>query len=165
MKKAFSIIALFAMLLLTSSAYSEPSPQVRPEKFEAPELELNNDNDTLSLSLMRGKYVLLTFWSSTDATSRVACNRYTTLAKRYKSNKQFSHVSVNFDRSGKLFNEIVRRDRLDAKTQFNVQGEEAAQINADFHLENGLETVLIDPDGMIIAHNPSDETLSQVLSE
>lgn len=164
MKKAFTILALFAVLLLTSSAYNESAADKAASQSVAPMLVIDNGNDTFSLSEMRGKYLLLTFWSSTDANSRVACNKYTTLLMHNASNDRMSHIAINFDKSKGLFNEIVKRDNLDAAAQFNVQGEVASTIKRDFHLENGFETVLIDPSGVIIAKNPGVETLMRYLS-
>ena len=80
------------------------------------------------------------------------------------SNDRMSHIAINFDKSKGLFNEIVKRDNLDAAAQFNVQGEVASTIKRDFHLENGFETVLIDPSGVIIAKNPSIESIMRYLS-
>ena len=88
MKKAFTILALFAVLLLTSSAYNESAADKAASQSVAPMLVIDNGNDTFSLSEMRGKYLLLTFWSSTDANSRVACNEYTTFVKHNASGKK-----------------------------------------------------------------------------
>ena len=38
------------------------------------------------------------------------------------------HLSVNFDKSKNLFNETVRHDKLNAISQFNVQGDDAKEI-------------------------------------
>ena len=73
-------------------------------------------------------------------------------------------LSVNFDQSKQLFKEVVRRDKLNAKTQFNVQGDDARNIKETFHLEDGYNSLLIDPIGQVVATNPSTATLTKILS-
>lgn len=141
--------------LIASSGYSKSPVGVFPGDI-APEVRIDTDS-AFSLSSTRGRYVLLTFWSSTDANSRQACNHYTSLANELGDKLQ--HVSVNFDTDPQLFNEIVRRDGLGTESQFNVQGEQAARIAQDYHLEGGFGTVLINPDGRIGTINPSDHEL------
>lgn len=46
MKKAFTILALFAVLLLTSSAYNESAADKAASQSVAPMLVIDNGNDT-----------------------------------------------------------------------------------------------------------------------
>jgi hypothetical protein len=62
---------------------------------------------------------------------------------------------VNFDENSTMFSQIVRADNLDPKTQFNAKGKNAEKINSDYHLTKGYGTLLIDPNGRVIAANPN----------
>ncbi len=158
MKKTFFIIALFAVMLFASSATNHRVFGTEVGSA-APMLSITDGNKAIDLNSLRGSYVLLTFWSSTDAPSRVACNNYTTAIRNLQNAQRVRHISVNLDRSAGLFNQIVTRDNLDSDAQFNVQGKQAERIIADFDLDNGYGSYLIGPDGHIAAINPSISNL------
>lgn len=163
MKKSISIIVLFFVLLISVSAYTGRVIDAK-KGYSAPLFSVENANSTMSIDDARGKYLLLTFWSSSDADSRIRCNEYTDFAAKQNENEQLCLLSVNFDRSERLFREIVRRDNLNAESQFYVQGTKAAQLRSDYHLEDGYQSFLIDPQGRIVAENPSTTLLTQLLS-
>ena len=156
-------IVFFVVLLISVSAHTDKVIDAN-NGYIAPSLTLDYEKETLSLEELKGKYVLLSFWSSTDAISRVACNEYTSFSKRVNAEEQFCLLSVNFDQNSGLFREIVRRDNLNTKSQFNVQGDEARKIKEQFHLEDGYNSLLIDPTGRIISTDPSTSTLKKILN-
>lgn len=164
MKKAVSIIALFAILLMTVSARTERLYQAA-EGFKAPALTITESDSASGLSLagLRGKYVLLNFWSSTDAQSRIQAKDYDLMAGEFDAGS-FRHVAVNLDHSRGLFREIVRHDGLDANAQyFFADAANSGRTTDDWHLEKGLRSFLIDPQGRILAVNPSRETLRRII--
>ena len=101
MKKTFFIIALFAVMLFASS---ETNHRVFGTEVgsAAPMLSITDGNKAIDLNSLRGSYVLLTFWSSTDAPSRVACNNYTTAIRNLQNAQRVRHIAVNLDRSAGL---------------------------------------------------------------
>ncbi len=133
--------------------------------YSIPELTLQRDNEMLSMQSVKGKYLLLSFWSSTDAQSRLACNQYDAYAKSFGEAGNLCLVSVNFDCSEGLFKETVRRDNLAAETQFNVKDEKAERIKKDFHLEKGFRSILVDTAGIVIATNPDRAALERILNQ
>lgn len=163
MKKTLKFIVIFAVLLISVSAYSGKIIDASNGHY-APSLTLQNEQENISLKDLKGKYVLLSFWSSTDALSRVACNEYTAFERESNAEEQFCLLSVNFDQNSGLFREIVRRDNLNTESQFNVQGDEARKIKEKFHLEDGYNSFLIDPTGRIISTDPSTSTLKKILN-
>ena len=108
-----------------------------------------------------GEYALITFWSSTDAPSRRASNLYTAWL-RANPEARLRLIGVNFDDSEALFDEIVRRDSLDAKDQFYANGDTARAIADNYGLSDGFGSVLVSPDGKIAAYNPDDATLANL---
>lgn len=165
MKKAIFIIASFAVLLISVSA-STRGNRAPKGGYLAPSLVLDYNGSTVNLDELKGGYVLLTFWSSDDARSRLQCNVYETcLADDSRvTDSPVRMIAVNFDRSENLFREIVRRDCLNEETQFHAEGESAVKVMEDFALDNGLKTFLLDKDGRIIATNPSPEDLTKILN-
>ena len=162
MKKTISVIVLFAVLVISVSAYSGRVYEAA-EGYKAPLFKVEKSDTLVSLADLRGRYVLVNFWASTDAQSRLRANDYDALGDYYPG-ERFCHLSVNFDRSERLFREIVRRDNLMAETQFHVQGDDAAEIIDAYRLDKGYRSFLIDPDGMIVATNPDTRTLASIMA-
>lgn len=155
------VIVIFAVLLVSMSAHTERVYEAA-DGFKAPDLAIENSYSALSLSSLKGKYVLVTFWASSNAQSRISAARYNDFSKSLDE-ERFCLLSVNFDRSERLFREIVRRDNLSAKSQFYVSGRNAETIFENYHLRNGFQSFLIDPQGKIVATNPSNSTLQKFL--
>jgi peroxiredoxin len=128
---------------------------------KAPLLSIGDADRELTLDEMRGEYVILNFWTSTDAVSRVAANEYSDWVAEHPE-ADVSLLSVNFDTSEGLFREIVRRDGMDVATQYHVAGAEAEAIRNNYALHGGYGTVLINPQGKIIAHNPTEAELDKI---
>ena len=154
------VIVLFAVLVISVSAYSERVFEAA-EGYNAPSMTIENSDTTLSLADMKGRYVIVTFWSSADADSRLRAYRYDEAAKLLPQ-ERFCLLSVNFDRSERLFREIVRRDNLIAENHIHVDGSQANRIIHDYRLTEGFKSLLIDPKGRIVAMNPSIETLTKM---
>lgn len=157
-----SIIVLFVVFLVSVSAHTGKVIDAA-EGFTAPFFTLEQGNSAVSLADYKGKYVLLTFWASNDASSRMACREYAGIVNELNGGN-ICHLSINFDRSKRLFDELVRNDGLDAETQFYAQGDAASRIMKDYHLEDGFRSYLVDPQGQIVAMNPNRMRLTQILN-
>ncbi len=159
-----SIIALFVVLLFTVSANTERA-YTAVEGINAPDFKvIGIDGSEKSLSGYRGRYVLVNFWSSTDAESRISAGRYA----RYAGNaaeERFVLLAVNFDRSERLFREIVRRDGLMAESQSIVKADEASSLIEEYAMAKGLQSFLIDPHGRIAAVNPSITKIASIVGD
>lgn len=151
MKKPLIFLALLVILAISLSAYT---PRViAPEKgYTVPALSIESNDSVISLSDFRGKYLLLTFWASTDAASRVRCNEYESLVDQ---SAKVCQLSINLDRNERLFKEIVSNDNLNPTHQHNLPPSKADGVLAEFNLSSTLRTFLIDPEGRIISVNPS----------
>lgn len=160
MKKSLLIIAIFAGILVCAVGYSDSQYRTSLGHI-APALWVPDNADGVSLNDLRGNYVLLNFWKSTDAPSRRSTNRYTAWLRRHPDNK-IKYMSVNIDESVNLFKEIVQLDSLIPSTQFHVEGKVARAVSDNYGLDKGLGTMLIAPDGKIIAHNPSLDDLDKI---
>ncbi len=157
------IIALFVVLIFTVSSRSDRQPQA-VKGFDAPQLTLTNcaDSSEIELSGIKGRYLLVNFWAASDAESRITAHRF----DRFKAatpDERLCLLQVNLDRSTRLFREIVRRDRLNAAQQFTVTARNESSVEHTFNLESGMQSYLIDPDGKIIAVNPSIETVAKAI--
>ena len=160
MKKTILILSLFIGLLITSSGFNKTSLNTSIGK-DLPEIANDEISKVIEQCERDGKYVLINFWATTDGNSRQSVNDYTAWLNAH-GNGKIDLLSVNFDKSERLFKEIVKRDGLIDETQFNVSGNQARQIMNEFHLDNGYGSLLINPSGRIIYHNPSPEDLSKI---
>ncbi len=160
--KTLILLAVFIGILLCSVGYSDARHRTAVGK-KAPAISLTHNNKTISLDDFRGEYVMLTFWSATDAPSRRAVNVYTAW-KRSHPTLGFNVIGINFDDSRTLFDEIVRRDRLNSSNQYYLSGDDARAIGDSYGLDGGFGSVLVGPDGKIVALNPSEQALSAIVS-
>lgn len=158
------IIALMAVMVFSTSGFNEQRFGTRAGDM-APMLTLSNQSTTTTLSAERGKYVLLTFWSSNDAVSRQRAHEYDVWYRRAAHQSQeLSLYGVNLDESRGLYNEIVRLDKLNATTQFFARDAKSDKIVRDFSLADGMKSLLIGRDGRIMKVNPTLNDLQTLLS-
>ena len=147
------------LTLFTSAYYSAPADS--RIGYKAPALVLGDKNNDLSpLQQQRGENVLLTFWASDDAESRLNNLRYDRLLR--DMDNALVHVSVNLDRSESVFNAIVAIDDLDRSTQFYSSADVQDSIIKSWRLEESYHSFLLDAGGKIIAVDPDERTLARL---
>ena len=114
------------------------------------------------LSDMKGKYVLLSFWASYDAHSRM---QNASLSNVLRSSRNVEMVSVSFDEYQSIFKETVRKDQIVTPTCFvETEGEDSGLFKK-YRLNRGFTNYLLDGNGVIIAKNISAADLSAYVSE
>ena len=134
----------------------------------APKVKMENGLEPSTIEDYRGKFLLLTFWSSEDGHSRLKCKQYNSffkhISKEEGEQNRIEFVAINFDKNKTLFNERVRYDNLNPNSQFYVNENEIKQISKAYNLNNGLKSYLIDPSGRIVSVNPKEEELTKIMS-
>lgn len=158
--KKIMFLGLLFVALVTSGKIVQTQETELKEGRPTPELIVGNSDSTINLHSLGGKYVLVDFWSAADAASRLKSNEYNTLGLEENSNVE--RISINFDRSRRLFEEIVSRDCLNRDSQYHVNAEHAGKIIRDFHLQDGYKSYLIGPNGRILAVNPDMDYLKNM---
>ncbi|MCX2743993.1 TlpA disulfide reductase family protein [Mangrovivirga sp. M17] len=130
----------------------------------APEISQETpEGDTLNLSDFRGKYVLIDFWASWCGPCRKENPYMVKLYDRFKG-EDFEIFGVSLDQNEKAWVSAIEADNINWAHVSDLQGwgNEAAQkyvVNSIPH------TVLIDPDGKIIASGLRGESLNEKLEE
>lgn len=131
----------------------------------APDIALPNpQGDTIKLSSLRGKYVLLDFWASWCKPCRIENPNLVKSYWKYKW-KGFDIYQVSLDRNKKEWLKGIREDRL--KNWHHVSDLQfwksaAAKL---YNVRSIPSNFLIDPEGKIIAHNLRGEQLTNKLKE
>ena len=116
------------------------------------------------LSDMKGKYVLLSFWASYDAHSRMQNASLSNVLRSASRNENVEMVSVSFDEYQSIFKETVRKDQIVTPTCFvETKGESSGSFKK-YRLGRGFTNYLLDDNGVIIAKNISAAELSAYLN-
>ena len=116
-----------------------------------------------NLSKMKGKYVLLSFWASYDAQSRMQ-NASLSNALRSTARNNVKMVSVSFDEYQSIFEETIRKDQIVTPTCFVETKGEYSGLFKKYRLGRGFTNYLLDDNGVIIAKNISAAELSAYLN-
>lgn len=144
---------LFVERVTSSTPELRPTPQVK---------SISMGNSDLDLSELKGKYVLVNFWDSHNAVSRIAAGEYDRfLRSNPRSNLKL--LSVNTDNNRRLFDEIVKSDGLDSLTQFHIDDVKVNGIRPGYHPESGYSSYLINPSGKVVAVNPTVDTIEKCI--
>ncbi|MBR6433885.1 MAG: redoxin domain-containing protein [Bacteroides sp.] len=117
----------------------------------------------IGLSDLKGKYVLLSFWASYDAQSRMQ-NVSLSNALRSASRNDVEMVSVSFDEYRSIFEETIRKDQIATPTCFVETKGESSGLFRKYRLSRGFTSYLLDDNGVIIAKNISASELSAYLN-
>lgn len=116
------------------------------------------------LSDLKGKYVLLSFWASYDAQSRMQNVSFSN-ALRFASLNNVEMVSVSFDEFQSIFDETIRKDQIVTPTCFVETKGESSGLFKKYRLSRGFTNYLLDDNGVIIAKNISVADLSAYVKE
>ena len=162
MKKSIFLIACLGLLLFfaSSNATSHRGGEIGDI---ASDFRVENADTAVSLQQLRGKYVLVSFWSSRDARSRIANIECNALSKKFDN--QLVYISVNYDHNEALFEELVQSDKLQPDAQFFDRDGSSSSIFEDYSLGRGYKTCLINPAGEIVAENPGAFELTKILGQ
>ncbi len=116
----------------------------------------------VKLSSLRGKYVLLHFWSAFDATSRIM---NPVLKENYKEfkNKGFEIYQVSIDTTKQAWVQAIERDQLTWTNVGDMNGSNVAVAN--YNVQMIPFNYLLDPEGKIIARDLKGPALHRKLSE
>ena len=116
------------------------------------------------LSDMKGKYVLLSFWASYDAHSRMQNASLSNALHSTSPNNNVEMVSVSFDEYQSIFEETIRKDQIVTPTCFVETKGESSGLFKKYRLGRGFTNYLLDENGVIIAKNISAAELSAYLN-
>ena len=126
---------------------------------------MSTEQSTQNLSRMKGKYVLLSFWASYDAQSRMQNASLSNALRSTSLNNNVEMVSVSFDEYQSIFEETIRKDQIVTPTCFVETKGESSGIFKKYRLGRGFTNYLLDGNGVIIAKNISAADLSAYVSE
>ncbi len=131
---------------------------------EAPEILMNTPNgETLSLSSLKGKVVLIDFWASWCKPCRMENPNVVKLYNKYKD-KGFEILGVSLDREKSAWEQAIKDDNLTWKHISDLAFWNSAVVK-QYNISGVPYTVLVDKEGKIIAKGLRGPQLEQKLEE
>lgn len=142
LKTAGVLAGAVGLMILTSAVSTENVPLEVGN--QAPEISITKaDGECFQLSDLKGKDVVINFWSVSDAESRIKNIRLASDAER--SGVEYIGMCTDTDR--RLAEEVMAADGVKKETQCFVD----TRIHDGYLLEKGVRTVKIDPYGIVAA--------------
>jgi peroxiredoxin len=129
---------------------------------KAPEIVLPSyREDTIRLSALKGKYVLLTFWASWSDESRILNTKLKPIYQKYRWNG-FEILQVSLDKSKDAWQNAIAQEKLPWKNASDLLFWNSS-IAARYNVHEIPYSFLIGKDGRIIQKEISPEKLNEYL--
>ncbi|WP_420575750.1 peroxiredoxin family protein [Ekhidna sp.] len=131
---------------------------------EAPEISLQNpEGETITLSSLRGKYVLIDFWAAWCRPCRAENPNVVRVYNEY-SDENFEILGVSLDRTREKWLGAIEQDGLPWLHVSDLKYWRS-QAAIDYQVNAIPATFLVDPEGKIIAKNLRGASLEAKLKE
>ena len=128
---------------------------------KAPTFTICGEKQLIDLKDLRGKYVLLSFWASYDALSRM---QNATLNHAIAQADNVEMVSVSFDEFKSIFNETIKKDQISTFNCFVELAGVSSDLYQTYRLKRGFKNFLLDENGVIVAKDVTVSELSSYLN-
>jgi peroxiredoxin len=128
----------------------------------SPEILLpDQKGNDIALSSLRGKYVLLHFWSALDQNSRIVNPVLAEAYQKYR-NKGFEIYQVSVDKDRQPWINAIQNDKLTWTNVGDMNGSNQAVMH--YNIQSIPFNYLLDKDGVVIARNLNGPALDRTLS-
>jgi peroxiredoxin len=132
--------------------------------MQAPEFTQNNvEGKPISLSSLKGKYVLVEFWASWCVPCRAGNPNLVKQYELYKD-KGFEIISVSLDNVKERWVDAIKKDGLPWLQVSDLKGWNNA-VGRLYGVRAVPQSFLLDKDGKVISNTLRDETLNAKLAE
>jgi len=151
------IIVLVCCILLAGVAKAQPRQGQLAAEIALPTLA----GDTVRLSSLKGKVVLLDFWASWCGPCRTSNKELVRLYPKYKS-KGFEILGVSLDEDLSKWEKAIEKDKI-TWLQVNEPGGWDARTAVKWDISAIPTSFLIDRDGKLLAMDLSGKELEKAL--
>jgi len=148
--------------LLKEEQNAQVQKIIEEQGENSPEIVLPNpEGEEIALTSLRGKVVLLQFWSALDRNSRILNQALVEAYGKYK-NKGFEIYQVSIDDNRIEWVDAIDKDNLSWINVGDMEGSERAVVN--YNVQSIPFNYLLNEDGVIIAKNLKGPALNRALS-
>ena len=131
---------------------------------KAPQFTLPDpEGNLISLSSFKGKYVFLDFWASWCQPCRLENPELVKVYNKFKG-QNFEIIGVSFDKKKESWLKAIKEDSLQWKHVSDLKYFDSDMIDL-YNIVNVPTTILLDPEGTIIAKHVHADELEQILLE
>lgn len=149
--------------LLREEQNAKLRQMIQEQGENSPEIVLSNpDGQEIALSSLRGKVVLLQFWSALDRNSRILNEALVEAYGKYK-NKGFEIYQVSVDDNRVEWVDAIDQDRLTWINVGDMQGSNQA-VRA-YNIQTVPYNYLLNEEGEVIAQNLKGPGLNRALAQ
>jgi peroxiredoxin len=149
--------------LLREEQNAKLRQMIQEQGENSPEIVLPNpDGQEIALSSLRGKVVLLQFWSALDRNSRILNEALVEAYGKYK-NKGFEIYQVSVDDNRVEWVDAIDQDRLTWINVGDMQGSNQA-VRA-YNIQTVPYNYLLNEEGEVIAQNLKGPGLNRALAQ
>lgn len=152
-------IKLFIVLFLIFSL--SMSAQIKiGDKIPSITLKDNTYND-VNITSFKGKYVLVDFWASWCAPCRLGNKKLVQLHNEVSSSK-LEIIGISIDTDANKWIKAIEKDKIKFTQLIDPNGFDA-NTAIQFGVEELPSKYLFNPEGILIAKNPSEEEITKIL--
>ena len=121
----------------------------------------SNTNNVIDITSFKGKYVLVDFWASWCAPCRLGNKKLVQLHNEVSSSK-LEIIGISIDTDQNKWLKAIEKDKIKFTQLIDPKG-----FDANAALQFGVEELpskyLFNPEGILIAKNPSEEEIMKLI--
>jgi len=159
MRNLKRFLNLFLFILIFNLAQAQPRQGMMAEEIALPSV----NGDTIRLSSLKGKVVLIDFWASWCGPCRTSNKGFVKLYPKYKS-KGFEILAISLDDNDAAWKKAIAKDKITWPQVIDRGGWEA-KTAAHWNIVALPTSYLVDKEGRLVAMDLEKAELEKVLKE
>jgi peroxiredoxin len=153
------VLLIAAVMLFALAVQSQPRYGQQAFEISLPTMK----GDTIKLSSLKGKVVLIDFWASWCGPCRAANKRMIKIYPKYKA-KGFEVLGVSLDKDRRDWQKAVEKDKINWLQVNDNGGWDAKTIN-QWNISQIPTSYLVDKDGKVVAMDLEGKALEKALRD